>query len=147
MAQFARRWFQTGPAFVFDIRSVITLQVYRTELRSRRNGEAMRGWQGATATHSIAASREPDGRRSRRITCKLHAALSAKGRLFWARHKALIVNYSMLGLRVRTEVSLTPGQVVRIISETNPAQPTVCRVVWVQRSGCVDESEAGLVFC
>jgi len=53
---------------------------------------------------------------------------------------------SMLGLRVRAEASFTSGQVVRIVSETNPAQPAVCWVVWVGRAGSSRESEAGLAF-
>jgi hypothetical protein len=71
--------------------------------------------------------------------------LSARGRLFWARHKALIVDYSMLGLKVQAE-ALTPGQVVRIVAESNPGQRIVCQVVWVGTAGSANEGEAGLAF-
>jgi hypothetical protein len=106
----------------------------------------MQGYPGATATKLIEATRRLDRRRSQRVTAKLRATLSARGRLFWARHKALIIDYSMLGLRVRAEASFTSGQVVRIVSETNPTQPAVCWVVWVGRAGSGGESEAGLAF-
>jgi hypothetical protein len=98
------------------------------------------------ATHFIEATRQLDRRRSQRVTAKLRATLSARGRFLWARHKALIVNYSILGLRVQAEADLNSGQVVRIASETNPAQPAVCQVVWVGRVGSPQEGEAGLVF-
>ncbi len=107
----------------------------------------MPGYRGAAATHFIEASPQLDHRRSERVTAKLRATLSVRGRLLWARHKAFIVNYSMLGLRVRTGAGLTSGQVVRIASETNPAQPVVCRVVWVGKAGSSpQEGEAGLAF-
>ena len=106
----------------------------------------MQGYPGASAPYLIEAAREFDQRRSHRVTARLRATLSARGRLLWVRHKALIVEYSMVGLRVRAQASLTSGQVVRIVSETNPAQPVVCRVVWVGRAGSPNESEAGLAF-
>jgi hypothetical protein len=111
-----------------------------------KSGAAMQRNPSAAATHFIEAASQFDRRRSRRVTARLRAKLSARGRLFWARRKAFIVEYSMLGLRVRSEAGLTSGQVVRVASETNPAQPTVCRVVWVGRVGSRNEGEAGLAF-
>ena len=106
----------------------------------------MQGDPGATATQLTEATSQHDRRGSRRVAAKLRASLSARGRLFWTRHKAFIVDYSMLGLRVRAEASFTSGQVVRIVSETNPTQPAVCWVVWVGRAGSGGESEAGHAF-
>ena len=106
----------------------------------------MQGDPGATATQLTEATSQHDRRGSRRVAAKLRATLSARGRLFWTRHKAFIVDYSMLGLRVRAEASFTSGQVVRIVSEANPTQPAVCWVVWVGRAGSGGESEAGLAF-
>ena len=106
----------------------------------------MQGDPGATATQLTEATSQHDRRGSRRVAAKLRATLSARGRRFWTRHKAFIVDYSMLGLRVRAEASFTLGQVVRIVSETNPAQRVVCRVVWVGRAGSSQEREAGLTF-
>jgi hypothetical protein len=102
---------------------------------------------GAAATHFIEASPQLDRRRSERVTAKLRATLSVRGRLLWAKHKAFIVDYSMLGLKVRTGAGLSSGQVVRVASETNPAQPAFCRVVWVGKAGSSPhEGEAGLAF-
>ena len=106
----------------------------------------MQGDPGATATQLTEATSQHDRRGSRRVAAKLRATLSARGRLFWTRHKAFIVDYSMIGLRVRAEASFTSGQVVRIVSEANPTQPAVCWVVWVGRAGSGGESEAGLAF-
>ena len=107
----------------------------------------MPGHPALAATHFIKASPQLDRRRSERVTTKLLATLSVRGRLLRARHKAFIVNYSMLGLRIRTGAGLSPGQVVRIAAETNPAQPVVCRVVWVGKAGSSPhEGEAGLAF-
>jgi len=105
----------------------------------------MQEYPRAAATHGIEAIGQLDRRRSQRLTTKLRARLSVRG-LFWARHKVFIVNYSMIGLRVRAETDLTSGQIVRVASETNPAQPVVCRVVWVGRAGSPHEGEAGLAF-
>jgi hypothetical protein len=98
------------------------------------------------AIHFIEATPQLDRRRSQRVTAKLRAVLSTRGRFLRARHKALIVDYSILGLRVQAEAGLTSGQVVRIASEMNPAQPAACQVAWVGRVGSPKEGEAGLVF-
>jgi len=52
----------------------------------------MQGNPGATATQLEEGTRQLDRRGSQRVTAKLHATLSARGRLFWARHKAFIVD-------------------------------------------------------
>jgi hypothetical protein len=106
----------------------------------------LRGYPAATATQLTESTRYLDRRGSQRVTANLRAILSARGPLSWARHKAFIVDYSISGLRVRAKASFTSGQVVRIVSETNPGQPAVCRVVWVGTAGSPQESEAGLVF-
>jgi hypothetical protein len=94
----------------------------------------------------LEATRQLDRRRSQRVTANLRARLSLRGRLFGAKHKAFIIDYSMLGLRVRAETGLTLGQLVRITSETNPGHPVVCQVVWVAKAGSPQEGEAGLAM-
>ena len=106
----------------------------------------MRGYPGTGAAHWTEASPQLDRRRSQRVTARFRATVSAKARLFWTRHKAYIVEYSMLGLRVQVEAALSLGQVVRIASETSPDRPAVCSVVWVGRAGSPREGEAGLAF-
>ena len=80
----------------------------------------MQGDPGATATQLTEATSQHDRRGSRRVAAKLRATLSARGRLFWTRHKAFIVDYSMLGLRVRAEASFTLGRLSELFRKRTP---------------------------
>jgi hypothetical protein len=61
------------------------------------------------------------------------------------RHEAFTLDVSPFGARVQTGISLTPGQVVEVVS-SDGAVPVEGRVVWVGKPASDVEGQAGLEF-
>ena len=61
------------------------------------------------------------------------------------KHDALTLDVSEHGARVQAGVSLTPGQVVEVVS-TQGNDPVRGRVVWVGKPASEMEGQAGLEF-
>jgi len=58
---------------------------------------------------------------------------------------ACTVDVSTLGARIRSELSLTPGQMVEVVP-VNGSDPVVARVVWVGNPASELQGQAGLEF-
>ncbi len=58
---------------------------------------------------------------------------------------AYTVDVSTLGARIRSELSLTPGQMVEVVP-VNGSDPVVARVVWVGKPASELQGQAGLEF-
>jgi PilZ domain-containing protein len=59
---------------------------------------------------------------------------------------ASIVDLSFLGMRVRAEAPLKPGQKVHVTAMTGPSAIVPGQVVWVGERGSVAEGQAGLRY-
>jgi len=58
---------------------------------------------------------------------------------------ACTVDVSTLGARIRSELSLAPGQMVEVVP-VNGSEPVAARVVWVGRPASELQGQAGLEF-
>ena len=61
-------------------------------------------------------------------------------------HDAFTIDFSDLGARIRTTVSLAPGEAVGIVAYERKRETVPCRVVWVASSETNGFREAGLEF-
>ncbi len=83
-------------------------------------------------------------RRSRRKTERFPITLLMKdqGREF--ERSASTVDHSEKGLRVRTAVPLSEGQIVYVLTSRGFSPLGYCQVVWVRETNPARQSEAGL---
>jgi len=58
---------------------------------------------------------------------------------------ACTVDVSTLGARIRSDLALTPGQMVEVVP-VNGSDPVVARVVWVGNPASELQGQAGLEF-
>jgi hypothetical protein len=61
-------------------------------------------------------------------------------------NKAFAVDFSDLGIRIRSNVKLQPGQLVMIIPNEGPGKAVPSRVIWIEHKTPDRTSEAGLAF-
>ena len=61
-------------------------------------------------------------------------------------NKAFAVDFSDLGIRIRSDVRLQPGQLVMIIPNEGPGKAVPSRVIWIEHKTPDRTSEAGLAF-
>ena len=61
-------------------------------------------------------------------------------------HRVFGVDLSALGIRVRAEIALLPGQLVTVIPSEGNSQAVRSRVVWVGETGSERAGEAGIAF-
>jgi hypothetical protein len=61
-------------------------------------------------------------------------------------HNASTVDFSNLGARIRTTVSLSVGEAVGIVAHERKRETVPCRVVWVGTSQRDGSRETGLEF-
>ncbi len=59
---------------------------------------------------------------------------------------ASVVDVSFMGMRVRAEADLKPGQKVNVTCMTGPVVAVPGKVVWVGRPGSEAEGQAGLRY-
>jgi hypothetical protein len=90
------------------------------------------------------AGHESNLRRHERIPARIPILLVVKSDAQRVDHEAITLNLSQLGVRVRTDAVLVPGQVVEIISKLSPRYVHSCRVVWSGPAGSSYEGESGL---
>lgn len=81
-----------------------------------------------------------DRRRSRRIPGRFLISMLVGEPGAKDEYRAFVVDLSELGLRVRTDIELAPGQTVDVVF----TEPVLSRVVWSARLGSTQEFEAGL---
>ena len=101
---------------------------------------------GASLPASVAATSPVERRRCPRFPTRMPITLiiSSEGRA--AAHDAATIDFSDLGARIRTTVSLTTGEPVGIIAWKRKRDTVPCRVVWVGASETDGSREAGLEF-
>ncbi len=85
-------------------------------------------------------------RRTQRVSATIPISLLLQGKDSKTEHDAYTVDLSRKGVRVRTTFALLPGMMVGIVPTGDFGQAIPTRVVWVQRSGSVSGSLAGLEF-
>ena len=86
----------------------------------------------------------PAGRASRRTPTKLPVSLlvdpEGKSEII----PCQAVDISLGGFRLKVDVALKPGEVVRVIPREGLQYAVSCHVVWVGKPGSTHEGEAGL---
>ncbi len=85
-------------------------------------------------------------RRSERIFVRLPVTLLVDSAGERVAQDAYTVDLSQLGVRVRTELTLAPGQAVDVFSNRGLKSPIPSRVIWVGQHGAPQHGEAGLEF-
>jgi hypothetical protein len=61
-------------------------------------------------------------------------------------HRCRVTDVSELGIRVRTSVALTRGDIVEVLAKDAPKFLLRARVAWVGKVGSIDYGHAGLEF-
>jgi len=85
-------------------------------------------------------------RRSDRIFVRLPVTLLVNSQQERVAQDAFTVDLSQLGVRVRTDLSLSPGQEIEVFPNRGLKYPIQSRVVWVGQTGAPYQGEAGLEF-
>ncbi|MGH9772722.1 MAG: PilZ domain-containing protein [Candidatus Acidiferrales bacterium] len=85
-------------------------------------------------------------RRCERIRVRMPVALVVGSQPPESPSKATTIDFSPLGLCVRSEITLAPGERVGLILSDTPSQPLFCRVVWTGEPGPSGSRDAGLEF-
>jgi len=84
--------------------------------------------------------------RSQRIPATIPIRLVVESEGFKVEHDASTVDLSLRGVRVRTLLSLFPGETVGIIPRGDSRHAISARVVWTRHVGTDPRSLAGLEF-
>ncbi len=84
-------------------------------------------------------------RRSERKVAKIAIVVFVDHEHEQGGNDACTVDVSTLGARIRSELSLTPGQMVEVVP-VNGSDPVVARVVWVGNPASELQGQAGLEF-
>lgn len=61
-------------------------------------------------------------------------------------NNAFAIDFSDLGMRIRSDVQLQPGQLVMVIPNEGPGEAVPSRVIWIEHETPDRTSEAGLAF-
>jgi len=61
-------------------------------------------------------------------------------------NSAFAIDLSELGLRIRSDINLVPGQIVTVIPREGSKQAVRSQVIWVGESGSERAGEAGIAF-
>ncbi len=85
-------------------------------------------------------------RRSDRIFVRLPVTLLVDSNRERVAQDAFTVDLSQLGVRVRTDLTLAPGQSVDVFPNRGLKYPIPSRVIWVGEQGEQRFGEAGLEF-
>ena len=91
----------------------------------------------ATATNRRQADRKPVARSIVLFVDSEHAQIA---------NNAFAIDLSALGVRIRSTVSLLPGQLVTIVPREGAEQSIRSLVIWVGEAGSKRAGEAGFAF-
>jgi len=94
----------------------------------------------------VRSQTKPTSRIFRRKPARIPVALLVNGQHRKVREKTAILQTSFLGVRIRTDVVLKPGEDVQILRMTGPQTGVPARVVWVGSRGSNWAGHAGLKF-
>jgi hypothetical protein len=94
---------------------------------------------------AVASFVQPPPRRSERRIAKMAIVVFAEKESEGEGCDAFTVDVSAQGARIQASISLTPGQVVRVVP-VNGSDPVAARVVWVGKPTSELEGQAGLEF-
>ena len=90
--------------------------------------------------------KHPDGRRCERLPARIRITLRVGSEGHAIERIASAVDLSTHGVRVRTNLVLSPGQTLDLFSRGGRMRPVPGRVVWVRTSESNRPREAGLEF-
>lgn len=93
----------------------------------------------------MATSPQTTHRRSERKIAKIAIVVFVDHEREQGGSDAYTVDVLTLGARIRSELSLTPGQMVEVVP-VNGSDPVVARVVWVGNPASELQGQAGLEF-
>ncbi len=86
-----------------------------------------------------------EDRQSKRVPTKVPGSLVvAPDYENLRRIPCLIIDVSPSGFRLRASGRLRRGQVVEVLSDSDPFTSLECRVIWVGKAGSKEQGEAGL---
>jgi len=86
-----------------------------------------------------------EDRQSKRVPTKVPGSLVvAPDYENLRRIPCLIIDVSPSGFRLRASGRLRRGQVVEVLSDSDPFTSVECRVIWVGKAGSKEQGEAGL---
>jgi D-lyxose ketol-isomerase len=92
------------------------------------------------------STRSANRRRAERRESYKSVALVVDSRHNEIANRSFAVDLSELGVRIRTNLRLEPGQPVTVIPCEGEAYAVPSRVIWVQGASLNDDHEAGLAF-
>jgi hypothetical protein len=93
----------------------------------------------------VAIFTQPLPRRSDRRIAKIAIVVFAEKEKEWEECETFTLDVSAQGARIQAGISLTPGQVVRVVP-ADGSDPVTGRVVWVGKPASEVEGQAGLEF-
>ena len=93
----------------------------------------------------MATSPQVSHRRSERKIAKIAIVVFVDHEREQGGSDAYTVDVSALGARIRSGLSLTPGQMVEVVP-VNGSEPVAARVVWVGNPASELQGQAGLEF-
>jgi len=99
--------------------------------------------------HDAFFNKAPDhlheDRRSKRVPTRMRGSLVvARAYENLRRLPCLIIDISQGGFRLRVSGRLRHGQIVEVLSDSDPFTSMECRVIWVGKAGSKEQGEAGL---
>ncbi len=83
-----------------------------------------------------------DRRRCERIVGRFSTSLLVDTRGAKLKYPAYVIDLSELGLRLKSEIALSPGQTVEVVF----TEPVPSRIVWAGKPRTQQEHEAGLEY-
>src|SRR5690242_879775 len=89
---------------------------------------------------------QPDKRLGRRIYVKIPVTLCFESQNPRVPHRVFTRDFSLRGMRVRTNVPLWPSQIIEVTDVEGSHITVRCRVMWVHATGAGQKAEAGLQF-
>ena len=90
--------------------------------------------------------REPLPRQAERIPAELPIQLILESLFSKRVHRAQTIDISRSGARVRSSVTMSPGQSVRLVPNEGVRRSIEGRIVWVNRIVSAPGGEAGIEF-
>jgi hypothetical protein len=95
--------------------------------------------------HAVATLPRETHRRSERRIAKIAIVVFVDREREQGGSDACTVDVSTLGARIRSDLALTPGQMVEVVP-VNGAESVAARVVWVGKPASELQGQAGLEF-
>ncbi len=96
--------------------------------------------------NGVAVPIPPDfaSRRAKRIPVSAPVAILVKSEGNKHKRREKFIDLSELGLKLKAEIALIPGQMTEVLFDITTKDPVPSRIVWAGEAGSTQEGEAGL---